>query len=245
MLPRDLPGAPDGTHDFDILTPAGRIALEVTRAADERVLSTFAAAMGHRFPAPELASTWLLTIPTLGPNLPVSSRTSAKSAPALIAVQRAGLDEFNGRLYPGQADPALVEATALLAALGVSWARTWGEDGPPRLVFNGHGGFGSNADDVNRLAAEHAAANAAKLRAAAADERHVFVWIDPSYAEAELAMHAGPPPDRAPELPDGVDVVWVANPSGHLWRCRPPGGWEDLPCPRVEVVIEPATARAR
>jgi len=37
-------------------------------------------------------------------------------------------------------------------------------------------------------------------------------------------------------------VVWVANPSGHLWRSRPPGNWEALPCPRVEVVIDASAA---
>lgn len=243
FIPRDLPGARDGTHDFDVLVLGRCVALEVTRAADERVLSTLAAAMGRSFPAPGLATTWRLTIPTVGPNMPVV-KDIVKAAPALIAVlERANVEEFNGRLYPGQADSSLVEATALLSRLGVSWARTWPEDGPPRLFFSGYGGFGSNPDEVNRLAAEHAAANAAKLRAADADERHVFVWIDPSYAEAEVAMHLESPPDRVPELPGGVDVVWVANASGHLWRCRPPGGWEDLPCPRVEVAIEPAATR--
>ncbi len=41
-------------------------------------------------------------------------------------------------------------------------------------------------------------------------------------------MHTGPPPDTVPVLPVGLDVVWVASPSGHLWRLRPPDGWEAL-----------------
>ena len=141
------------------------------------------------------------------------------------------------RLYPGQAPAAVVDASTNLVLLGVSRARVWDVDGPPQLFFIGHGGVSADADAVNRLAVEHAAKNADKLLAAQADERHIFIWMDSSQPDAELAMHTGPPPDAAPVLPDGVDVVWVANPSGHLWRSRPPGTWEALPCPRVEIVV--------
>jgi hypothetical protein len=73
---------------------------------------------------------------------------------------------------------------------------------------------------------EHAGHNIAKLLAADADERHLFLWINASQADAELAMHTGPPPQTPPPLPAGVDVLWVHNESGRLWRVRPPAGWE-------------------
>lgn len=82
----------------------------------------------------------------------------------------------------------------------------------------------SDVDAINRL--EHAGHNIAKLLAADADERHLFLWINASQADAELAMHTGPPPQTPPPLPAGVDVLWVHNESGRLWRVRPPAGWE-------------------
>jgi hypothetical protein len=241
-VPRDLPGAPDGTHDFDVLLSHKCVALEVTRAANERVLSTLAAAFRRPFPAPGLANSWLLSIPTVGPAPPAVKEIVKRSPPLLAVYEQHGLSEITSQLYPGQAPAAVVDASTTLVRLGVSRARVWDVDGAPQLWFIGHGGVSSNVDAVNRLAAEHAARNAEKLLAAQADERHLFIWMDKSQADAELAMHTGPPPDTPPVLPHGVDVVWIANPSGHLWRSRPPGSWEALPCPRVEVVIDASAA---
>jgi hypothetical protein len=88
------------------------------------------------------------------------------------------------------------------------------------------------------LVADCAEAKAEKLRAAAGDERHLFVWMRPSLSDAELAMATLPPPAEAPALPDGIDAVWVATGPkapeslfGRLWHLRPPGGWEVLTPP--------------
>jgi hypothetical protein len=241
-VPRDVAGAPDGTHDFDVLLPGRCVALEVTRAADKLVLATLARAFAQAYPAPALANTWTLSIQTIGPT-PPPVPPIVKESPELLAVfEHHGMTEIDGQLYPGQAPAAVIDASMKLVRLGVARARTSPVGGPPRLFFIGHGGFMADPDAVNRLAAEHTAANADKLLAARADERHLFIWMDPSHPDAELAMHTGPPPEQPPALSDGVDVVWVANPSGHLWRSRPPGDWEELPCPRVEVVIGTGTA---
>lgn len=237
FVPRDVPGAPDATHDFDVLVSGKRVALEVTRAADKHVLSTRDAAFRRTFPAPALANSWTLSIRTIGAALPAVNKIAKKSPSLLAVLEQHGMSEVDRQLYPGQAPAAVVDASTNLVLLGVSRARVWDVDGPPQLFFIGHGGVSADADAVNRLAVEHAAKNADKLLAAQADERHIFIWMDSSQPDAELAMHTGPPPDAAPVLPDGVDVVWVANPSGHLWRSRPPGTWEALPCPRVEIVV--------
>ena len=74
-------------------------------------------------------------------------------------------------------------------------------------------------------------ANVAKLRAAAAHKRHLFVWMNED--ATELEMFAQSPPDSAPSLPDGVDVVWAATRGNcalfeRLWRLCPPDGWEAI-----------------
>jgi len=48
-------------------------------------------------------------------------------------------------------------------------------------------------------------------------------------------MALGAPPAIPPEIPEAIDVVWLATtgsaPVGQLqrlWRLAPPGGWEDV-----------------
>ena len=61
--PRDVEGAPDATHDFDIVSRAGqRVALEVTAAADHARLSLDAAAFGKEWTAPTLTNDWWLVL---------------------------------------------------------------------------------------------------------------------------------------------------------------------------------------
>jgi hypothetical protein len=240
VVPRDLPGAPAATHDFDVFMAAGRVALEVTRAVDERAAATRAAAFRRPFPAPQLASSWLLSIRTVGPGQP-EVKPIVKASPALIAVlERHGVSEVQGQFHPGDAPTVVVHAATELARLGVSHATAWAVDGPPRLWFTGHGSIRDDIDAVNRLAAEHAAKNVKKLLVALADERHLFIWMEED--DAKLAMETGPPPSTTPTLPQGIDVVWVATTSGHLWRLHSPGDWEELPCPRVEVSIHSSAA---
>lgn len=61
-----------------------------------------------------------------------------------------------------------------------------------------HGAAGSNFDALNRLVAECAEAKTKKLTAAEANQRHLFVWMLPSMADAELAMAVLPPPPGHP-----------------------------------------------
>jgi hypothetical protein len=81
---------------------------------------------------------------------------------------------------------------------------------------------------MNRLVAECARKKVVKLAAAAGDERHLFVWLRGSDSDAQLAMTTLPPPDPVPEIPDGIDVVWLAvggapgQSPAWLWRLRPP-----------------------
>lgn len=59
VVPRDVPGAPDGTHDLDIKMPDGSvIAVEVTSARESKLLSIYATAFGKRWEAPSLSAHW-------------------------------------------------------------------------------------------------------------------------------------------------------------------------------------------
>jgi hypothetical protein len=163
--------------------------------------------------------------------------------PHLDVLERYGIEQVGGagrssqRPPPGAAQD-VIDATQAVFALGADRATRLGapEPGETALVMASlHGAAGSNFDQLNALVGERARAKAEKLAAGAGDERHLFVWMRSSVADAELAMAALPPPESTPTLPKGIDVVWVATGPeragalcGRLWRLEPPGGWEQI-----------------
>jgi hypothetical protein len=94
------------------------------------------------------------------------------------------------------------------------------------------GGFTADIGRVNDLIIERASPKLEKLVRAEAAERHLFVWLDGTQPEAELAVALGPPPATAPAVPSRIDVVWLATPPltepQRLWRVRPPNRWQVL-----------------
>jgi hypothetical protein len=238
VVPRDVPGAPDGTHDLDIALPSGSvIAVEVTSARESKLLSIYATAFGKRWEAPSLSAHWQVAFES-GKPLDVP-RLAAGVVPHLELLEKRGVTEA-GTLTSGawrSAGDDVVSAFQQITELGATYVRRWNEPASgetPLLLFSGHGGVGGNPEQVNALVEERAGAKAEKLLASGADERHLFVWIDSSYSDAELGMATMPPPDASPSLPAGIDVVWAATGGmtndlfGRLWRSKPPGGWESL-----------------
>lgn len=238
-IERDVPGAPDGTHDLDIRLHDDRwIALEVTSAADSSQLSMYATGFGNRWDAPSLSTDWRIGIASDA--IVDIKKLMGGVEPHLKVLEEHGITEV-GRVFSTawrSAGHAVAEATQQILMLGAILARSMN---PPRtgeaaqLLLSGHGPAGSDPGQVNKLVAERAKAKVKKLLAASADERHLFVWIDSSHADAELAMFSLPPPASAPSLPDGIDAVWAATigkvPGAlfeRLWCVRRPGTWEAI-----------------
>jgi hypothetical protein len=238
VVPRDVPGAPDGTHDLDIVLPDGSvIAVEVTSARESKLLSIYATAFGKRWEAPNLSAHWQVAFES-GKALDVP-RLAAGVVPHLELLEKRGLTEA-GTLTSGawrSAGDDVVSAFQQITELGATHVRRWSDPASgetPLLLFSGHSGAGGNPEQVNALVEERAGAKAEKLLASGADERHLVVWIDSSYSDAELGMATMPPPDTSPSLPVGIDVVWAATDGmtndlfERLWRLKPPGGWEAI-----------------
>jgi hypothetical protein len=230
VVPRDVDGASEATHDFDIVTAGLRIALEVTTAADDAHVSMESVAYSQAFPAPDLANSWLLGLPITGGG-DIVIKGVVKRAPALLAVfERHDIKQlFDFDDWTLGSEPQdVAEAAMILRQLGVTSAIVFGEGADnPVVLFAGHGGGTANPEHVNLSVAEAAQANLVKLLAADADERHLFVWIAESHPGGELAMHVGILPSGPPELPTGIDVAWAASAHGaRLWRVQPPGAWE-------------------
>ncbi len=203
--PRDIPGAPDATYDFDICLPDGRnIALEVTSAADPELLS-MRAAQGRVWKAPSLSADWWISF---AGGSPVNIKSMLKGLEAHLKVlEEHGVTEVS-KYSPasGRRSSAVTEATSQILAGRITAARSWNRPAPgtpARMLLTPHRGFISDAEQVNPLVARAAEDNAKKLRAADADERHLFVWIDED--KAELAMFTQGPPPTVPDLPAGID----------------------------------------
>ena len=243
-IPRDVPGAPDMTVDFDVVLADSRtIALEVTTAADGKVLSLLAAGSKREWPGPGLANDWQVGV-AHGKDVQVA-QAMKEMLRALEVYERDGLSEIATWSNP-RWDRALAGLSSDAAAaartqfdLGVVVARSFGpkQGSVAQIYMTAHGGATSDVGQVNELVEAAAEANRDKLAAATGDEKHLFVWLNPSYADAELAVATQPVPSTPPAIPSEVDVIWLATQGGRgyggvqlekLWRVRPQAGWEQL-----------------
>jgi hypothetical protein len=239
---RDGEGDPPGMHDFDVILPDGRcIALEVTSAIDGAVVALSDAAFGRegrqqRWPAPGLANDWIVTIPQRP--VRVAEMMSAM-LPILEAFEEHGHADVDPHINYAYVSPRsempapVVEAARQMVELGVTRARALAPrlEGDAEMFITINGGIAGDPGAVNQLVVERAEPKRKKLARASADERHLFVWLDGTQPDAELAVAKMPPPP-APEIPSEVDVVWLATPPlatpEKLWRARQSAGWEVL-----------------
>lgn len=246
--PQDVPGAPSATVDFNVVLPEGRVvALEITAAADSDVVAETVAAFGREWKSPELRNNWMIGIGRRVGGDPVPIRdVMAGMMPILALFERNDESTVEVRYSPRyRTKPPEVsnhvhDAMIEMFDLGVEVARVWsspdpGEDGQIYPTISA--GVSSDSAKINALVVERAEKKVDKLRAATADERHLFVWMDHSHADAELAFATLGPPS-APAIPAGVDVVWLVGPTGgpngvRIWRLEPPGQWAIVPPPEA------------
>jgi hypothetical protein len=237
-VPRDVPGADEKTHDLDIKLPDdGRcIALEVTSAADGALEALARLALHTKHEAPTLSQDWWVGLPMDGE---LKVKPLMKGVIPLLETLEAhgvrGVDRFP-RGKPAGSEGEAAEAARGLHALGALHAHALGPPKPgevAQILTSLAGGAVSSFVSMNDLVVERARKKVEKLIAAGCDERHLFVWLSGSASDAQLAMTTLPPPDSVPEIPEGIDVVWLAvgvpgRPVSWLWRLQPPGGWEQI-----------------
>jgi hypothetical protein len=248
--PRDVVTARDGTHDFDVLLKDGRrVALEVTAAADHKRIAFDDRAFRTEWMAPELEHDWWLVLSrkVVGPPARVD-RLVRQVLPLLRILEQHGITEV-GRTWFRPAETALssepIEAQAALLVLGTNVAHLLGPRRSPeagQVFLSFSDGFGSDAGQLNSLVVAAAESNRSKLVEADADERHLFVWMNPSYSRAEAAASLGHLGDGPLGLPPEIDRVWLSTQGVpnfgavdvagigvlRLWTVRPPGAWQSI-----------------
>jgi len=118
-----------------------------------------------------------------------------------------------------------------------------------QMILNAPGGVVSiHSDSVVEAVTEEVSKpdNVRKLRAARADEAHLFVFVNEAMTNPREAMLAGAVPLSIPPIPDGVARVWIASrqrgsPDHVVWSVTSHLGWQshglvplpELPYPAV------------
>jgi hypothetical protein len=239
---RDGVGAAEGMHDFDVeLSDGNCIALEVTTIADKNVIEfhEVLADAANWAAAPQLKSDWLVAFPDPVGGEPVIKIKPRK--PAIIdalkalethGVQMLGPEALEPHLpLAASTPPAVQDSIGKLVSSGVTLVRSSGRRAADvaRLEFSTHGSMVGNPDQLNALVLDEVRENHAKLAAAQAFERHLFLWLTDTYPDAEWAFSTLAPPS-APSIPPDLDVVWLARYALpiRLWRLRPPNAWEPV-----------------
>lgn len=227
--PVDPGGGSRQLHDFRLTMPSGRtVAVEVTRFVDPRALQQRAEVTKRdhlRYPA--LRHDWQVKI---AGTYNVDKRLAAVE-PVLVRLEHDGLESLLVGRHP-EDDGHSAEAD--LRSLRVRLVYRLGDAGSDgaRIFLAEPSVGGSTSPDVVVRAGSMLAAkadNVRKLTSAAEDERHLFVWIDSDQHQAVAAVHSDWFPSGQPDLPDCVDVMWIATAYDrpHVWSFRCGKGWQD------------------
>lgn len=229
-VPRDVPRAPAGTHDFDLTFTDGRtIAVEVTISADRDSVEFWDVVHKTDWEAPQLRQSWLLNVTP-----PARVRTLRDKVETLLqGFEKAGIHKFG--LGTRVDTPEVRELHRLLVKSGDVWPNV-----QPSRIGIYHTAAGSASTDLVRDVVEFEVwkdDNRKKLERAKSDERHLFVWIDVGTSPAAPAagsMDMSPP--SACELPPETDVAWIVIPGAdddgnqivNLWRFDRGSGWQEV-----------------
>jgi hypothetical protein len=206
---RDVPGAPDKTHDFDLAVGDRIVALEVTSATDESTRGLWDAVGKRDWDDESLSRSWILV---LKPEARIG-RLRTEVGPLLQTLDQAGVTKFPDTKTMATRSPQETHALERLKLLGVEAGSAF--DGHPTGVVISVSGTAeaTAAENLNLAVEPEIEANIDKLRRAVADERHLFIWLDWSSQNAQMALHHmltfGRLPASPPVLPEGLDSVWA------------------------------------
>jgi hypothetical protein len=218
----------DGSHDFDLTSPSlVHVPVEVTRSVAVPRVHMRAALKdhGHTLERIRAQQNWII-VPSPDANI----RRIRQSADEFLRnVEEDGVGDFHPWLF----DPPL-SVVRIRDDLRIEGGKILSY-GPPRIeiAFPGISGRVSAANGVEAVDLELAKNdNRRKLAATAADERHLFVYVDPLNFLPWYSIRSFDPETFRPALPPEITDVWAAaGPSDEIgyavWRGSR-DGWKAL-----------------
>lgn len=228
VVPRDVDGAPSGTHDFDVNLSDGRVVgVEVVRFTDQGRLQQTAEIRRRAWWFSELSSAWHLSFDS-GARI---DRLHDGVADLLRLIEQAGLTRLRTVVSStSTADDATKDAVDRLREMGIVALIALPELPPGEVIAAPFDYGGATGPDlVSSMIEQMSTRKGPKLARAEADERHLFIWVE--WAQhatlAALAFVALTPPH--PVLPDPVDAVWVVEAlfPARVLSYRSNHGWTD------------------
>lgn len=242
----DRPGDGDGLHDWNLRAKDGTtIAMEVTRHTDSDQRAFWSGKDDDQYR--EIAGLGGMYLVDVGP----SARRNDlwKQLPKLLPQLPPELIDVDIEdAWWERIDPTPTPEEKQLSALGVKHVSFLTDPDRSAITFTTSGGGALHPDIAVAAAMTEVEPNRAKLRAAVdVQERHLFVWIDGSDFAARGSLTGGEaPPAVAPDLGEGVDVLWIAAvdvsrrpvSASVLWRGKSCGRWSDW-TPRLSQAAAP------
>ncbi len=217
---RDPGGGAEQTHDFDIILPTDQVfACEVTRFNDPREVEVDAEIGKRNWHVPGLRSQWSLRrsgrtrVRKLHLRREVLLNTLDRSeiGEGELHIDRLDLSELP---YSSESKSALSELLSL-GVVGVNRLRQ--ANGTDDVYISYNTTVGASGDSALVRLAEQVMRledNLEKLaRASEADERHLFVWVEPSAGVASSFVRDQILPEADLELPTVVDRLWLCAAS--------------------------------
>ncbi len=204
--------------------------IEVTRYEDQK----------HVAWSEHLArTTWSIPGLDFGWYLSIEPTRKIKNSMEKVGSLLKGLERsYIHSLWPR--DPRTEQGRAF-SALGISSAMVL-RNQMPGLVQLGEGSRGSVVliDAVANVVSDpDVQSNSSKLLDAVADYRHLMVWIGYSRLAEALGIAEAGLPEECPDLPAGIDRVWVVSPTSPLRLITyDRDGWAE-PFPELELEGEP------
>jgi hypothetical protein len=242
---RDVPEAPNGTHDFDIARNNGNIvALEVTSLTVQNVMAMEAAIKKRKWRDERLAFDWspMITMAarkSMGADIAKFHQSVAHICKSLE--DRGGTHHgaltgedliANGTFRDkSPVDPDLLK----LYELGVRHLNVFVPYDGGGQISIGFVGMPEN-ESINDLLIPVTESNVEKLRRATASERHLFVWVDRTDWETESKMILYQLPTSPLSMVESLDALWLGLYSpkfktwtnvAALWRADREGNWSD------------------
>lgn len=223
-----------GLHDYEIVLPGQREAVEVTTATNEAVRGLVAAIErdSNRIGPLDGTRGWQVTI-SHPRHLGVLSRKLEMVQKLLLNLDSAGVHGFLVRRdrYRFPEVRALAEAFPEIQD-GSSW-----EESPASLWVvreRLRGGVNTDVLDgflTNLLWSDDFADNRKKLDASGTPRRHLFLWVERPEFTPWLTLCESRPPLTHPELPPEITDLWIAadcRDGLRVWWTNPPSAWLDV-----------------
>ncbi len=211
-------------YDADVVLPNNRrIAMEITTVTDGQFMETWRLADRLDWVLDGLVGRWYVSI-----RPSCNLHELRRQLPGVLNDARAiGQTKIIVQHHP--ADLAQIHSQLSQLSVRLAVHLEGGEDGEVLLAPAGEAGATSPdliADAVTIEA--NKPDNVLKLFRAEAHERHLFIWLMSSQHQLMAAITLDMLPSAQPDLPECVDVIWVApayDPPAAVLRYSRDDGW--------------------